>query len=79
MKSDKYIPGPADEGIAASQATEADVAHVEDATFQEGVNVPAASRVTTYLHLKKHFGQQQILLDAFLKVFRNFSFISLHS
>jgi hypothetical protein len=56
MKSDKYIPGPADEGIAASQATEADVAHVEDATFQEGVNVPAASRVTTYLHLKKHFG-----------------------
>jgi hypothetical protein len=88
MKSNKYIPDPGssdsddandsdmDEGIAAGQATEADVAQVEDATFPDGVAVPAAPCVTTYLHLKKHFGQQQILLVAFLKTFRNCSFIS---
>jgi len=60
--------------IAAHQATEPEGA--VDATFHPGVSVPALPTVTSYLHLMKHFGQQKILHQSFLNVFRNCSFIS---
>ena len=81
-KSDMNIPEPnlnAEEfgmhevAIAADQATEPKGA--ADATFYPGVSVPASPPVTSYLHLTKHFGQQEILYQSFLKVFRNCSFM----
>jgi hypothetical protein len=81
-KSDMNIPEPnlkdnaEDESgmhvdIPADQATEP-----ADATFHPGVAVPASPPVTSYLHLMKHFGQQEILHQSFLEVFRNCSVIS---
>jgi hypothetical protein len=60
--------------IPADQATEPKGA--ADATFHPGVAVPASPPVTSYLRLIKHFGQQGILHQSFLEVFRNCSFIS---
>jgi hypothetical protein len=85
MKSDIDIPdhylkdnaedesGMHEVAIPADQATEGAV----DATFHPGVAVPATPPVMSYLHLMKHFGQQAILHQSFLEVFRNCSFISL--
>lgn len=59
------------EGVGGvGKATKAEVVDEEDATFDGGINVPEASGVTTYLHLKKHFAQQPILIKAFLNLFR---------
>jgi len=85
MKSDIDIPEPdrkdnaEDESgmhvaIPADQATGPKGA--VDATFHPGVAVPATPPVTSYLRLMKHFGQQGILYQSFLEVFRNCSFIS---
>jgi len=87
MKSDIDIPEPnlkdndEDESgmhvaIPPDQATEPKGA--VDATFRPGVTVPATPPVTSYLRLMKHFGQQGILHQSFLEVFRNCSFISSH-
>lgn len=85
MKSDIYIPEPhlqdnaEDESgihvaIPADQPT--DPPGAVDATFHPGVAVPATPPVTSYLRLIQHFGQQGILHQSFLAVFRNCSFIS---
>jgi hypothetical protein len=67
------------DGVAGvEKAPKAEVVD-EDATFDAGINVPGASGVTTYLHLKKHFAQQPILLKAFLHMFRNCPFTSSRS
>jgi len=87
MKSDIDIPEPnlednsGDESgmhldIPAHQAAEPKGA--VDATFHPGVAVPATPPVTSYLRLMTHFGQQEILHQSFLEVFRNCSFISPH-
>jgi hypothetical protein len=64
---------------SVGKATKAEVVDEEDATFDGGINVPGASGVTTYLHLKEHFAQQPILLKAFLNLFRNCSLTSSRS
>ena len=83
IKSDMNIPepnlndNPQDESgthvPAADQATEPNSA--VDATFPPGVAVPASPPVTSYLCLMQHFGQQAILHQSFVEVFRNCSFI----
>lgn len=60
--------------IPADQATEPKGA--VDATFHPGVAVPATPPVTSYLRLMQHFGQQGILHQSFLNIFRNCSFVS---
>jgi hypothetical protein len=85
MKSDIDIPEPnlednsGDESsmhldIPVHQAAEPKGA--VDATFQPGVAVPATPPLTSYLRLMTHFGQQEILHQSFLEVFRNCPFIS---
>lgn len=88
MKSDIDIPetnlkdNAGDESgmhvdIPVDQATQPKGA--VDATFHPGVAVPATPPVTSYLRLMTHFGQQGILHQSFLEVFRNCSLISSHS
>lgn len=50
-----------------------------DASFDNGFDVPGARHISRYLHLIQHLRQQEILYEAFLRVFGNCPCISSRS
>jgi hypothetical protein len=52
---------------------------VADAVFDTGFDLPGVPSMTQYLHVIKHFRQQDLLRQWFLKSFGNYSFLFAHS